>query len=174
MINTGRATLMLDEVLSKMTPEQAEAFRAFVPVGMRDQVDAATEETWEVFQTAHATGLTRPASASEHPDWVRLGIAETLVTWWAGTHKTCIHDPHPARPQPMHAAAWKPGYVVCRQCTHLLEIPRSSPTSLTCDGCGRLTTGTDTDNPMYPFLVFAGLLTFSVGVCEDCRYFEKP
>lgn len=172
---TGRAVLALDEILCKLTPEQAAAFRAMTPTWLLDQTDATVDEIHRNLKAAKDAGIvenTAQLANGEHPGWVRLGIIDTLVAWWSGRHSSCTHAPHPLRPQPVVAVAWKPGLVVCGHCTHLLSIPTNSTADRTCDGCGRVTAGPDADDPMYPTMVAAGVLTYGLGLCRDCRYWE--
>lgn len=173
-MNTGRAVLALDEILRRITPEQAAALRAMAPTWFADQADASITEIRTNLQIATDIGLAEcvdDISNDEHPGWVRLGMLDALVTWWCGKHSSCIHDPHPLRPQPVVAAAWKPGRIVCKQCTHLLDLPKNSTADRTCDGCGRVVSGED-DDLMCPFVVTAGVLTYTVGACRDCCYWE--
>lgn len=175
-MSTGRAVLALDDILCKLTPEQAAAFRASTPTWLLDQTDAAAGEIRQNLKAINDAGIAETLaerSASEHPAWVRLGVMDTVVRWWLGEHTGCLHDPHPTRPQPVAAAAWKPGLVVCGQCTHLLSIARQTAADRTCDCCGRVVTGQD-DDLMHPFVVVAGLLSYAVGACQDCKYSDAP
>lgn len=175
-MNTGRIALQLDELLCDLTPDQAAAIRAALPPGFRDQLDAATTHTYRALASAAAAGvLTSPAMipTAEHPGWVRLSVTDTLVRWNVGSADTCMHAPHPRRPQPVFAAAWRPGMVVCSACGHLLAIPPSSITDQTCDGCGKVTAGLAHDDPLYPLTVVCGVLTFQAGACRDCRYWGE-
>lgn len=170
---TGLAVLALDDILCKLTPEQAAAFRAMTPTWLLDQTDSTVEQIRRNISTAKAAGAIKTAALAveQHPGWIRLGICDALVTWWCGQHSTCMHDPHPMRPRPVLAAAWKPGLVVCGRCEYLLRLPEGSEADRTCDGCGRVVTGRGEDL-MYPLVVAAGVLGYSVGACRDCRYWE--
>jgi hypothetical protein len=175
MVTAGRLALALDELLCKLTSEQLAALHAAVPPWFLDQADAAARDVRENWQAHHLAGGIEQfvgLPTADYPEWVRLGVTDTLATWWLGRHTACMHDPHPMRPQPVHSAAWKPGLVVCARCAHLLAIPRNSATDRTCDGCGRVVAGVDDGDPMYPFAVNAGVLTYAVGACDDCRFWE--
>lgn len=174
-MTTGRAALALDDILCKLTPEQAAAFRALTPTWLLDQVDATTDEIRGNMQKARDAGLTQRVGdmpTDQHPGWVRLGLWDALAKWWFGQHSACVHDPNPLRPQPVMSAAWKPGLVVCRDCIHLLNLRDGSVADRTCDGCGRLVSG-ENDDLMNPFVVTAGVMTYLVGACQDCRYWEE-
>lgn len=176
-MNTGHVTLALDEILCRLTPEQAETLRAGVPTWFRDQADAAADEIATNLLTAQQAGIVGEAPqmpTHQHPAWVRLSVIDTLVKWWAGQNDSCLHAPHPMRPQPVCSVAWKPGLIVCGDCTHLLDIPRNSAADRTCDGCGKVTAGLEAGDPIYPFTVVCGVLSHGVGVCGDCRYLEAP
>jgi hypothetical protein len=159
--------IALDETLRALTSGQLAELRAMMPAWLVDQADAAADQIRRALPDAHAAGA--PLTVAEHPDWVRLAICDTFVTWWQGRHTTCTHAPHPLRPRPVASAAWKPGVVVCARCTHLLALPDGSTADRTCDGCGRIVAGHG-DDLMYPCTVIAGILTYSVGACADCRY----
>lgn len=174
-MNLGQATLALDELVSNLTADQAAAIRQLLPVWFTDQADAATNQIRDGLTAAAASGdgYIAPATTSEHPAWVRLGALHTITAWWAGKNRSCLHDPHPMRPQPVASAAWTPGLIVCGHCAHLIRIPDGSPRDRTCDGCGHIAAGTAND-PIHPFVVIVGVLTYSVGACNTCKYWEDP
>jgi hypothetical protein len=60
------------------------------------------------------------------------------------------------------AAAWKPGIVVCLQCEFLLAAS-SEVADKTCDGCGKVTAGVASGDPIYPNRVSYGLFQFIFG-----------
>ena len=113
-----------------------------------------------------------PLGPAEHPDWVRLGLISAFMGWILGRSSTCLHNPDPRYPQPIAAAAWKPGLVVCGRCAHLLAIPRNSVKDRTCDGCGRVTTGPENDDGIWPNTIVHGPLVYSLGTCRDCLYWD--
>jgi len=169
----GRAVLALDDLLCDVAPETLAAVGDRFPAWYRDQARAATTQIHTGLQNAAARGTidhTAAMPASQHPGWVRLSVLDSLVRWFAGTADTCIHNPHPSRPQPVMSAAWKPGLVVCGRCTRLLGAPPDSEADRTCDACGHVVAGLDAGEPIYPFTVVCGLLMHAAGVCGDCRY----
>ncbi|MDN5751364.1 MAG: hypothetical protein L0H64_23170, partial [Pseudonocardia sp.] len=88
--------------------------------------------------------------------------------WAIGTADTCTHQPHPDRPQPVHAAAWRPGLIACSRCPHLLALARHDVRDRTCDGCGHQCAGPDHGDGIRPVMIAAGALSYAVGVCRDC------
>ncbi|MFD8556804.1 hypothetical protein ACFV1N_05885 [Streptosporangium canum] len=138
-----------------------------------DQAAAATRDTNNTLTAAAAaTGSNLlTLRLPEHPDWVRLGFLDTIARWVTGQAATCTHNPHPARPQPILTAAWKPGLVVCSACAHLLQLPKGSARDRTCDGCGVIVPGSGT---IWSTAVTHGGLVYQVGVCEPCRYWPLP
>lgn len=134
-----------------------------------DQADAATRHTNDILTTAaaaHGNNILN-LSLDQHPDWVRLGILDTLARWVTGQAATCVHAPHVMRPQPALAAAWKPGLIVCLACAHLLRLRRGSPKDRTCDGCGTVVPST---GAIWSTAASHGGFVYQVGVCEPCRY----
>lgn len=171
--NHGRAVLALDDVLCDLTPETLAAVGDRFPTWYRDQARAASRQIITGLQNAAERGAVDHAAdmpADQHPGWVRLSVLDSLVRWFAGTADTCLHGPHPSRPQPVASAAWKPGLIVCGHCTHLLGAPADSPIDRTCDACGHIVTGDDAGEPIYPFTVVCGVLMHAAGVCAGCRY----
>lgn len=172
---TGPAVLALDELLCHLTPELLAEIRATAPAWLLDQAAAAVVEThrrrWAEEQSGLAEGMFA-LPADQHPAWVRLGALDALMKWATGRNDTCMHAPHPMRPEPIVSAAWKPGLVVCDGCRHLLAVLQNSAADRTCDGCGKVVAGPDSGDPMYPFTVTCGHLSYLVGVCRDCRYWE--
>jgi hypothetical protein len=114
---------------------------------------------------AVASGTTKAAWL---PGWLRLALLDALATFMDGAADTCCHAPVPSSPQPVMAAAWRPGLVVCMTCTHLLPQRRGSAADRTCDGCGRVCAGTP-DDPIHPGLLALSILIFEYGVCNDCK-----
>ncbi|WP_433465802.1 hypothetical protein [Spirillospora sp. CA-128828] len=170
----GRAVLALDDILCDLTPETLTAVGDRFPAWYRDQAQAAATQIRTGLQNAAARGRVDHAEdmpAREHPGWIRLSVLDTLVRWFAGTADTCLHNPHPSRPQPVASAAWKPGLIVCGHCTRLLGIGTDSEADRTCDACGHIVAGDDTD-PIYPFTVACGVLIHAAGVCANCRYWQ--
>lgn len=170
---TGRVALAFDELLCDpdLAPIAAQ-LRDRVPTALLDQCDAAAAHVHANLDTAARgwgvdgqVGYTAP---SDVPGWVRLGALTTLAGWLTGRASTCLHAPHPTRPQPLAAAAWKPGLIVCGRCTHLLTLPRRSTADRTCDGCGHVVTGVEHHDGIRPTLIVVGALSYLFGTCRDC------
>ncbi|PBC57036.1 hypothetical protein [Rhodococcus sp. ACPA1] len=175
--NTGRLTLALDdlfanmsEILADMTPEQRTKLRDAVPAGFQDQIRAATTDTEAMLMAGieATTGLRGKAHVppSGVPDWLRLGALDELARLMAGTGRTCIHNPSFYRPQPIFAAAHKPGLVVCGRCLAMLIVRGEN--SKVCDGCGHTCTGPENKDGIHETVVMIGGLAYSAGMCRDC------
>jgi hypothetical protein len=157
-------------------PRYAElhaAIRAAAPVGLVDQLDAAGVDAHRLM-TATADALLGGSNAhgldaADVPGWLRLPLLDTVTAWIDGRAATCRHQPDPHRPQPVVAAAWKPGLVVCPACTFLTALPRGSERDRTCDGCGRVCAGVEHDDGIWPGMVQLGPLVYQYGTCRDCR-----
>lgn len=165
-------TLALEQLL--LHPELAKIadyVRAAMPTALRDQADAAATHAHaglNVISEVIGGGVVGLPTA-EVPDWLRLGTIDAFVAHCLGTAATCLHNPDPMRPQPVVAAAWKPGYVVCARCIHLLALPRGGKADRTCDVCGRVCGGIEVDDGIYPSTVQLGPLLYQFGVCRECR-----
>lgn len=150
-------------------PQQAAEYRARLtqPTPRNDQIRAAGNEA-ELIHLAVIATLAHPSVSAtpfrDFPEWVRLGVITALIEWARGDAATCTHHPTMSRPQPVFAAAWKPGLIVCQPCCVLFETPRGSRTDRTCDYCGNV--GTD---PVDPNLARVGLVTWFYGTCADCH-----
>ena len=127
---------------------------------------AAQHEAVTALRAATATGPPEQLPPSGVDDWMRLGLLDTLLAWFAGTGNTCLHMPDPRRPEPVWSCAWKPRLVVCNHCLHLLKT--AGDADRTCDCCGHLCAGTDTDDPIYICTVLLSALTYQAGTCRDC------
>jgi len=158
----------LDEMLAALTPEVAAALRGSVPVDLRDQHDAAATEAFRtlVQMGAHlGSKPVRPPGWASLPGWLRLSAVDTMLGFFAGTGRTCLHaTPH--RAEPLFAAIWRPGLVVCSSCRHLLA-PRRGPDAHTCDGCGRVCPPTPEEG-VRPVTLQLGAFLFSTGTCPEC------
>lgn len=169
----GRAALALDQILCG--PDAHEilgALRTCVPTDLLDQGDAAAADVAAGMRQAAASGvadLFPELDPLDHPGWVRLGVLTAFTTLATGQASTCMHSPVASRPQPVFAAAWRPGLIACGRCTHLFAITNAAKDA-TCDGCGRVTTGPANNDGIWPCEVVFGLLTWKFGVCDDCRY----
>lgn len=169
--DVGRLTLAADDLITH--PDAARlltALRAQVPRWLRDQLDAATTTVHDgLHAAATATGARhRALPAADHPAWLRLGMLSALAAWCTGDGTTCMHSPHPHRPRPVVAAAWRPDLIVCCACTHLLDL--GGVRDRLCDGCGHVCAGPDHADPIHPLLITAGPLQYLAGVCTGCRY----
>lgn len=160
----------LDELLCRDDFDAVAAqMREGTPASLRDQVKAAADESRD---SAHRHAARQPGmritSNVNHrdvPEWLRMGMLATLAGWFHGElSATCAHMPHPDRPEPVCAAAWAPGTVVCRACAPALRAPEGSVTDRTCDRCG-----TVTDGDMYAGYLVFGPLTYFYGTCAACR-----
>lgn len=72
------------------------------------------------------------------PDWLKLGALDSFVRWQRGEAALCEHRPTTAAPEPVTAAAWRPGAIVCAECVGLLRVCVDHR----CDGCGTPDDGT--------------------------------
>jgi hypothetical protein len=168
----GQMTLAIEALFCRDDIlEIAEELRDTIPVGLLDQFSSASDEADRGAARLRAMlgGQSGGGMPADFPAWIRIGIIEALVTWLGDKARTCMHNPQPDRPQPILAAAWKPGLVVCKQCTHLLPFVRNSVADRTCDGCGHLCAGAEHDDPIYPSTVRFGVLTYMFGICENCK-----
>lgn len=169
----GAAVLTLNDVLADETLLAAATATAdlLVPVGHRDQTDAAATDTRD--QLDMLAQVAGSAVTSAHPanlpEWLRLPLLDTIVRWHTGRARTCMHNPHPSRPQPIYAAAWSPGLVVCNQCPHLVDPRPRSVKDRTCDRCGHITTGPEHGDGIHPCAVAYGPLLYAWGTCTGCH-----
>lgn len=177
MTAIGPAVLALDDLLTD--PEAArmlDELRHLVPTGLLDQADAAAAHLHRGTAAAAAAGAFESfggIAMEEVPGWVRLGLLDTLLRWTTGEAETCLHAPVATRPQPVFAAAWKPGRVVCARCGHLLKLPARSPEERRCDGCGCIVAGDEHGDPIWPISVQCGGINYAHGCCRDCRYWAR-
>ena len=171
--SAAQTAIRLDDLLCR--PELAqlvEKMRARTPKWFSDQYEAAAADTHRGMESLAASygttpGHTYPAGL---PDWLRLGMLQAVAEWITGAVKTCMHSPDAWRPQPVAAAAWKPGLIVCTPCSFLLSVGHGSVKDRTCDGCGHVCAGPDAGDPIYPSSVSYGPLAYMVGTCGDCRF----
>jgi hypothetical protein len=159
----------LGAALARLSPQQRDELRASMPADIMACADQALAAQ---AQSVAATKLTEGDRLGWIPRddidaWVRLGTLDALLGWLDGRGRTCMHSPSHHRPQPVFAAAWRPGLVVCAQCLHLLDV--TGPASMVCDCCGRACEGTDADDPVFCGAVWLGELCYQWGACTDCR-----
>lgn len=169
----GVVTLAFEELLlHPRFGEMVRHFRNIMPTGLRDQIDAAAIETHDglhQMRDSAQEGKVAAVGADSVGDWLRLGVIDALVAHCTGTAVTCAHNPHPAFPQPLLAAAWKPGLVVCGDCVHLLSLPKRSAANFTCDACGHVCAGDAAGDPLFIGASQLGPLLYRFGTCAACR-----
>lgn len=170
----GPLALAMDELLARLTPEMAEQIGTLSPVGLRDQLRAASDDARRLVTGIHFAAnpdagedSVRMLPTAEVIDWMRLGLLHTLVRWSMGQASTCMHSPRMDRPQPVFAAAWRPGLVVCEQCLHLFHL--AGVRDSTCDGCGYVCKGLEHDDGIWPLTVTLGAMVYQAGACKDCH-----
>ena len=151
--------------------ELAERLRAGLPSHLVDQADAAAGHTDDI--VAALTGLLGGRAGATAPaqleGWLRLGVIDAWLDYATGRAATCRHNPTARRPQPVLAAAWRPGLITCVGCAHLFTLPRNTDADRTCDCCGRVVAGSEAEDPMWPSLIQCGPLVFQYGTCTDCK-----
>jgi len=145
-VNTGRATLALDDLLTDpLGRELLAEVNADLPAHLVDQLDAARDDTLRLlrFEAPLIGGQVTELDFAGMPEWVRLPMLTTYVAWALGRGKTCTHSPTPQRPEPVFAVAWRPELVTCARCVHLTVLHPGSRLDRTCDCCGRVVAGID-------------------------------
>ena len=158
--------LQLDGVLAALTEQQATALRSAVPPHERDQGVAARNEAVRLAEAMEGKpGQSRAVPGSAIPDWLRLGLLDVFSKWVAGKATVCLHNPVSARPEPVWAAAWRPGVVTCSRCLDLFR--QLGDADRTCDGCGHLCSG-DAGDQIRVASITLGTLVYRAGVCNDC------
>jgi hypothetical protein len=164
--------LMTDPKLRGLRDALLEQRSADPPSAFGDQLASAVDEANRVADAWAAAGIydRKRGEWLGTPEWVRLGALTALTTWWAGDGRTCMHSPCKSRPEPVFAAAWKPGLVTCMRCVHLFKVAENSVPDRTCDGCGRVVAGVSRGEPIYPSALKIAALMWQFGVCEDCRF----
>jgi len=163
--NPHRGTVALDELLEKLTPEMVAEIHRHAPAGLVDQLAAAHRDSVAILEAIENRSA-RHVPGSSIDDWLRLGLLDTFLTWASGHARVCIHAPDFRRPEPVWAAAWKPGLVVCTRCTRLLKV--FGDADKTCDRCGRITAGVEANDPIYTLTTLLGSFTYQAGACRDC------
>lgn len=168
------ATLLLERLmLDPSYPEIVEELRALLPAHVVDQADAANADAYRT--TLGLAALlggqedVHGAAAGDVPGWLRLNVIDAYVGYVSGRADTCRHNPDPSRPEPVLAAAWRPGLISCRGCVFLFATVQGSTMDRTCDGCGRVCAGVDAGDPIYPSMVQLGPVIFQYGACAGCH-----
>jgi len=163
--------LMTDPKLRGLREALLAQYRTDPPSVFGDQFASAVDEVTRLADVGIAAGIYDSRSADlDAPEWVRLGALSALTTWWAGEGSTCVHSPHRSRPEPVFAAAWKPGLVTCVRCVDLFKVAENSVPDRTCDGCGRVVAGVAEGEPMYSNAMRLAALVWQFGVCDGCRF----
>jgi hypothetical protein len=164
-------TLALERLMTR--PDYGrivEWLRATAPVHAVDQADAATAgalDTLTAVSALRGAQEMRGGSVGDVPGWLRLSLLDALAGFLTGRATTCRHSPDASHPQPIVAAAWKPGLITCRACAHLFALPPDA--DHTCDGCGCECAGVDHADPIYSSVVQLGPLLFQYGACSACN-----
>lgn len=162
-----RTAIELDDFLNEISVEDWQKLKEGRDQAYQDQLETAARKARRIEekQLGHKT---RSVPRKGLVDWVRLGMYDALAQWFFGRSKTCMHMPNPQFPQPVFAAAWKPGIVVCGRpsCMNLLVV--TGVANKTCDGCGHICEGLP-DDGITPVTSFVGSLGYQVGVCNDCH-----
>lgn len=173
----GAMALALDELLQALDadPELArgwlEQHTSHIPTALRDQLQAARSDArrWFLTESTLIGGDVHHPGPDDIPTWIRLPLYLTCIEWLTGRARTCLHDPHPDRPEPVFAAAWRPGVVHCAACPQLTALRRGSAADRTCDGCGRVVAGPESGDGIFPGRIQLGPLLYAYGTCRDCR-----
>lgn len=167
-MNHLTAAVHLDRMLANLTDEAAETFARSAEErhpGLGDQLNAATHEADKVAR--HLGDIqTEHRGRSSIPAWLRIPALTELVSWGAGDSRTCRHAPSPLRPQPVMAAAHRPGLVSCLECAPAL-LRAHGEEDRRCDGCQRIVTG-EADDPIFPGRLRIAALIFTFGTCSFC------
>jgi hypothetical protein len=161
------ALAKLGDMLAALTLQQGDELRASMPPGIMALADQANAAQAQSIAWAEHGDCVAYVPRTGVDEWIRLGLLDALINWIDGRGRTCMHAPDYRRPEPVFACAWKPGLVVCAQCTHLLGV--TGIADATCDRCGRLCEGIEADDPIYTGTIWLGELAYEFGTCGDCR-----
>ncbi len=159
----SKVSIALVDTLTHTTPGELAALRRTLEQrpGMSawlDQAAAARADAIAVVPPDRESGGDTPMD--DLPGWLTLSVVEIHTRYALGKSATCPHAPRPARPQPVVAAAWRPGLVVCLPCIGRLRPAGAE--KYRCDSCGRDDPGIHAGRIVY------GPLMFMFGVCGDC------
>lgn len=97
------------------------------------------------------------------PEWLTTKLAAAMTRWQAGQFDSCPHNPTFRSNIPVRMVAWNPRLITCPGCAHLAMLPASDPENFRCDGCG------GTDDELHMGQLTMDRVTFTYGVCADCR-----
>lgn len=171
---TAQDAIELDELLTSPNATSiVEGVRARTPKWFQDQQEATAAELargLDSFAVRTTGSRAQQLPIAAIPAWFRLSLFDEMTRWTSGAGETCQHSPHPDAPQPIFAAAWRPGLMVCTACLFLLSPPAGSVASRRCDGCGHVVTGPDDDDLITTRTVHLGQLIFSAGTCDRCAW----
>jgi hypothetical protein len=167
----AHSALALDELFrDPHRDEMLAEINAQVPPAVADQRQAAARDAHR-FLELEAPFLGAPVEEldiARLPDWLRLDLLSTWSGWTSGTGRTCVHDPRPERPEPVFAAAWRPGLIACQRCIHLTVLRPGSKADRTCDCCGHVVAGLDQGEGISPGRLTFGPIVFGYGLCSSC------
>ncbi len=171
-MNATQGTLALEKLVTDPRfPQIAAALAKELPAHIADQFDAAETQVADGFNLIGELmgGPPTCVTVGDMAGWLRLEVLSRINALVSGTVDTCLHSPSPLRPEPLFAAACKPNLITCHRCIHLLNNPPGGKADNTCDGCGHVCAGPVVDDGIHPCVSRYGLLTFTYGVCGNCR-----
>jgi hypothetical protein len=127
------------------------------PTALADQLQAAaTDARAAVDRLAHAANsATHQVSPT---GWFGQQVTDLLTALTTGAGRACQHLG--AAPAVIHAAAWRPGHIVCPACVAVLRADPDEDT--TCDRC-RTHAG-----PLHAGAVAVGPVVLAYGLCRTC------
>jgi hypothetical protein len=169
--DSARTALVLDELYTTPRGRQTiTELNRHATTALVDQGRAAARDAheWLEFEAPLLGAPVTELDIATLPEWLRLDLLTTWAAWSAGTGRTCMHSPHPDRPEPVSAAAWRPGLVACARCVHLTVLPPGSTADRTCDACGHVVAGLP-DEGISPGRLTFGPMVYGYGVCPECR-----
>jgi hypothetical protein len=160
--------LALDKMLRNLTDADRAEMRARAPVHLLDQLDAAAAQSERLFKGMGAAmkATVGGVDYANVPDWLRLSLVDTWARFIGGTIDTCQHAPRIDHPQPVVAAVWRPGLIVCAHCIHLTKATGTA--DLTCDRCARVCAGLDHGEGIHSCSITFGPLLYFFGLCPGC------
>jgi hypothetical protein len=147
---------LADALLAKLPPDVLRA--ASTADGAMRQM---RQEWLDLDEGNYVAELTFTAEG----DWLQLSIMDAVATFLSGRARTCIHSPEAGQPQPVFAAAWRPGLITCAECVRLLEIKDAVADSM-CDRCGQ---SSHPEGEIWPMIAHYVWLTFAYGLCRSCK-----
>lgn len=162
------SAVALDKLMSRLTDADRAEMRSRAPVHLLDQSDAATSQAERLFKDMGSAmkATIGGADYGDVPDWLRLSLVDTWAGFIEGTLDTCQHAPRIDRPQPVVAAVWRPGLIVCTACIYLTKATGAA--DLTCDRCARVRAGLERGEGIHPCSISFGPLLYFYGLCPDC------